>query len=285
MKKFVLRVLAAMMVAAMMVPAMGTASVALAAEEPVALNINERVFVSGEAPADNADGSITFSGQKSMKCSFALPETLAAGNSVTVNVKLQFDSAEDAGVRFYLIANGTDVNIATEIATLANESLGTVVEKTFTLTASADATELLFASSGWGVNIDNVTIYEITLGEKPVAEQTVTEQPKEETPAVEITGDEYVVKSGDTLGAIARACGLTVKDLADANNIENADFIAKGTKLVIPAIDTTKRHIVVAGDTLSEIAKKYGCTLAELVTANGIENADFIKVDQLIVLP
>jgi len=256
----------------------------------VALNIAERVFVSGDAPADNADGSITFSGQTTMKSSFALPETLATGDSIKVNVTLKFDSEADAGVRFYLIANGVDVNTAAEIQAIATENIGNKIEKTFTLTAAADSTELLLASSSYGVYIDNVTVYDITLGDKPVveepkAEEPKTEEPKEEKPAIEVTGDEYVIQAGDTLREIAKACGLTVKDLVDANNIENPNLIRKGAKLIIPTVDASKRHVVVKGDTLSEIAKTYGYSVADLVKANNIENANLIHVGQLIVLP
>ena len=131
--------------------------------------------------------------------------------------------------------------------------------------------------------------------EAPKAEEPApTEAPKAEEPAptapapVEtpvITGNEYVVKSGDTLGAIAQACNLTVAELVAANNIENADVIAAGAKLVIPEIDTAKRHVVVFGDTLGAIAKTYGCAVADLVAANNIANADVIAVGQVIVLP
>ncbi len=247
------------------------------------VNLAERVFVSGLAPADNADGSITFSGRTSMKASFALPEVLAAGESVTVNVSVKFDSAEDNGIRFYLIANGTDVNTASGIEAIANENTGAVVEKTFKLTAASDSTELLLASSAYGTYIDNVTVLDITLGDKPLVEEP-KEEPKNDKP-IEVTGDEYVVQAGDTLSEIAQACGLAVKELAEANNIANPDLIRKGAKLVIPTVDTATRHIVKSGDTLSQIAKKYGYTVAELVTANNIANADLIQIGQLIVLP
>jgi len=249
--------------------------VAGAADGFVALNINERPFISGLAPADNADGSVTFSGGTSMKASFMLPETLAAGESITVNVKLQFNSADDKAVRFYLIANAIDANIATDIQTITNENTGSVVEKTFVLTAASDATELLFASSSYGTYIKDVTIYDITLGDKPA-----------KTPAAPVvTGDEYVVQAGDTLREIAKAAGVTVEELATANGIENINLIRKGVKLVIPAVDKATRHVVVAGDTLVEIAKAYGVTVADLVAANGIENPDLIVVGQAIVLP
>ncbi len=240
----------------------------------VALDLSSRVFLSGASPVDNADGSITFSGQATMKSSFALPETLVAGDSVNVNVKMKFDSEADAGVRFYLIANGVDSNLATEIQAVAAENIGSEIEKSFVLTAASDSTEILFASSSYGVNIDNVTLYEITLGEKPVAE----------TP-IEITGNEYVIQAGDTLGKIAVAAGLSVKEIADANNIENADMIFAGATLVLPTVDASKRHIVVEGDTLGKLAATYGCTVDALVSANAIENADLIYVGQLIVLP
>ena len=248
------------------------------AADLVALNINERPFISGLAPTDNADGSVTFSGGTSMKASFMLPETLAAGESITVNVKLQFNSADDKAVRFYLIANASDVNVAAEIQTIENENTGNVIEKTFVMTAASDATELLFASSSYGTYIKDVTIYDITLGEKPAAPTAPAATP-------EITGDEYVVAAGDTLRAIAKAAGVTVEELAAANGIENTDLIRKGAKLVIPAADTTARHVVVAGDTLSSIADAYGVTVADLVKANALENPDLIVVGQAILLP
>ena len=314
MKKYVRRAMAAALAVAMMVLSMGNLSVAQAAEEAVALNISERVFLSGSGPVDNADGSITFQGQDTMKCSFALPNTLPTGESIKVNVRYKFNSDVDTAIRFYLIANAIDSNIATEIQIIPNEGTGVEMEKSFTMTAAADSTELLFASSSYGVNIDNVTIYEIYLGDKPAeepkaeeptveeptveeptveeptveeptVEEPTVEEPTVEEPTVEVTAGEYVVKSGDTLGKIAAAYGLTVKELADANNIANADLIRTGAKLTIPTVDTAKRHVVVSGDTLGKIAKKYGYTVAALVDANGIENADLIKVGQLIVFP
>ena len=55
MKKFVLRVLAVLMVAAMMVPSMGNVTTALA-DEAVTLDLTQKGLIVGEAPTDNADG-------------------------------------------------------------------------------------------------------------------------------------------------------------------------------------------------------------------------------------
>lgn len=48
----------------------------------------------------------------------------------------------------------------------------------------------------------------------------------------------YTVRSGDTLGAIARDHGSTVEALATANNIRNPDLIQPGDRLLIPAAST-----------------------------------------------
>ncbi|WP_143808015.1 LysM peptidoglycan-binding domain-containing protein, partial [Oenococcus oeni] len=39
---------------------------------------------------------------------------------------------------------------------------------------------------------------------------------------------------------------------------------------------------VVSGDTLSEIASKYGTTVAKLVSLNGLKNANYIYVGQTL---
>lgn len=42
---------------------------------------------------------------------------------------------------------------------------------------------------------------------------------------------------------------------------------------------------VIKGDTLSKIARKYGVTVAEIVNANNIKNANLIFVNQLLIIP
>lgn len=57
----------------------------------------------------------------------------------------------------------------------------------------------------------------------------------EELP-VEITGTRtiYIVQRGDTLGEIAERFGVSLADLARANNIDNINIIEVGDELVIP---------------------------------------------------
>ena len=44
-------------------------------------------------------------------------------------------------------------------------------------------------------------------------------------------------------------------------------------------------HIVVAGETLGQLAQRYGTTVAELMTLNGLDNADLVQVGQSLQVP
>ena len=63
----------------------------------------------------------------------------------------------------------------------------------------------------------------------------------------------YTVKSGDSLGKIARANGVSESSLAQANGITDRNKIKIGQVLNIPgapAPAVTKTYTVVSGDTL-----------------------------------
>ncbi|MBO5351974.1 MAG: LysM peptidoglycan-binding domain-containing protein [Lachnospiraceae bacterium] len=106
------------------------------------------------------------------------------------------------------------------------------------------------------------------------------EEPAQEVPA--ITESQYTVAAGNTLGAIAKAAGVTVKELVAANDIENADVISIGLVVNIPEVKKEGRYIVKAGDTLKSIAEANGCTVADLVALNGIENPDVIVEGEVL---
>lgn len=67
-----------------------------------------------------------------------------------------------------------------------------------------------------------------------VAELT-DEVEDEDTPLTAPDGGEiYVVRSGDTLGAIASRYGVTVRAIMDANGLTNPDTLSLGQELIIP---------------------------------------------------
>lgn len=44
-------------------------------------------------------------------------------------------------------------------------------------------------------------------------------------------------------------------------------------------------HVVSAGETLTQIANRYGVTVRQIVDANGIENANSIRIGQQLIIP
>jgi|GEM_PF-882418 len=115
----------------------------------------------------------------------------------------------------------------------------------------------------------------------------------------------YTVQRGDTLNAIARRYGLTVKDLLEANDIADASRIFPDQKLIIPGYSLPKPepepeaelppppiedsehfiYTIASGDTLSAISKRYGITLRELIEANNIEDPNLIRAGQKLIIP
>ncbi len=105
---------------------------------------------------------------------------------------------------------------------------------------------------------------------------------------VVLASADYVVESGDTLGDIASAHGVSVSDLAVANDISNPDLIRVGQVLVIPGSQGGGGgvvHVVAHGDTLADIAAHFGTTVAALIAANQLANPDLIRIGQELNLP
>ncbi len=138
--------------------------------------------------------------------------------------------------------------------------------------------------------------------------ETVAQESTEGPKTAEDMVFRYEIQRGDTLNAIARRYGLTVKELVEANDITDPNRIFPGQKIIIPGymvpkpkpapepepqpapsppIEPGDRFIytVVSGDTLSSIAKRYGITLRELIEANDIQNPNLIRVGQKLAIP
>jgi N-acetylmuramoyl-L-alanine amidase len=97
------------------------------------------------------------------------------------------------------------------------------------------------------------------------------------------------VKAGDTLSAIAAKFGTTYQELAKINGIADPNKIYPGQVLKLKGKATTAStakkdviYTVKSGDTLSEIARKYGTTISELAKINGIANPNKIYTGQKI---
>ena len=112
---------------------------------------------------------------------------------------------------------------------------------------------------------------------------------------------EYRVQSGDTLLRIGFKFGVTPSVIQSYNNISNPNLIRVGQLLKIPTSaagspaqeaasepepepePTTYR--VRSGDSLWGIARRFGVSSSALAELNGINNANFIRIGQLLTIP
>lgn|GEM_PF-2038125 len=93
----------------------------------------------------------------------------------------------------------------------------------------------------------------------------------------------YTVKRGDTLSGIAIQHKATVAKLQALNGIKNANLIYAGQKLKISgsaAVESTKYVTVRRGDTVSELAEKYGSSTAKIKSWNHLDSQYTICVGQ-----
>lgn len=89
----------------------------------------------------------------------------------------------------------------------------------------------------------------------------------------------YVVQYGDTLSKIAQEYGTTVATLASINNIQNVNLIYVGQIIKIPSSSYDMSHrlyVVKRGDTLWEISRRFGVSIARIVMLNRIANPNLI---------
>ncbi len=101
----------------------------------------------------------------------------------------------------------------------------------------------------------------------------------------------YTVEEGDTLSSIAASLGVSEVELAEQNDIDDPNYISVGQTLRIgeggPAVaaPSGRTHTVAAGETLSWVAGFYDIGLEALLSANGIENPDYLYEGQVLELP
>jgi LysM repeat protein len=107
-------------------------------------------------------------------------------------------------------------------------------------------------------------------------------------------GQVHVVQRGETLYSIALRYGTSVSALVQANGLANANVIYVGQRLVIPGSGGSSGggsagsggvHVVQRGETLYSIALRYGTSVAALVQANGLPNANYIYAGQRLTIP
>ena len=110
---------------------------------------------------------------------------------------------------------------------------------------------------------------------------------------------DYIVKNGDTLLLIAQKYNASIEGIAELNKIDSPDMICEGQVLKIPLScvplkpddempdnnnEGRLEYTVKSGDTLWQIAKKYGVSVAYLININRLTETDCIYPEQIIVI-
>ncbi len=119
-------------------------------------------------------------------------------------------------------------------------------------------------------------------------------------------GGRYTIVSGDTISAIAARFGVSTDSVLSANGLSRSSIIYPGQAIAIPsasaplAIQTVadvtpapasapapsgSSYTIVAGDTISAIAARFGVTTADILSANGMGSSTIIYSGRTLVIP
>ncbi len=105
-------------------------------------------------------------------------------------------------------------------------------------------------------------------------------------------GESYTIKRGETLWELAKRFGTTTSAIRRANNLSTGEQVVAGQSITIPgrsrstkSADGSFWYTIRRGDTLTDIAAKYGLGLRQLLASNGNIDPHNIRVGQRIRVP
>lgn len=103
--------------------------------------------------------------------------------------------------------------------------------------------------------------------------------------------ERHRVSDGETVSALAVRYDSSVRSIIDANGLNSRAVIIVGQTLTIPTDSATKAtkaagsHTVAAGDTVWDLARRYGTTVSAIIAANGLDSRAIIRDGQRLTIP
>lgn len=142
------------------------------------------------------------------------------------------------------------------------------------------------------IKYNNLSSNILTIGQKLKIPNKNTESEFEDDLII------YIVKVGDTLYSIAKKYGMTVDKLIEINNLKSS-ILVPGQPLKIILVESNEipfgascygegytepayiTHVVVRGDNLYEIAKKYGVSVESIKKLNNLDS-NLLNIGQIL---
>jgi murein DD-endopeptidase MepM/ murein hydrolase activator NlpD len=135
----------------------------------------------------------------------------------------------------------------------------------------------------------------------PIKRKKIYAEESYDTGSMEAVNGRVTVGPGMTLYSIAKTNGLTVQEIADANNMVEPYMVMTGQTLRIPSagaeiasdepVVKTKKskrgltHTVEEGETLYSLGRKYGVSPFVIADANGMTAREGLAIGQKIRIP
>lgn len=211
--------------------------------------------------------------------------TIAASHDTTVRALVQANGIANPN----LIAAGETLTIpggegaASTYTVRSGDTLADI--------AARHGTTVSVLARANGISNPNLIVIGKTL--TVLGDATASPVPKA-TPASggkQLPGQRHTVRSGETISGIAARYGISAKDLSAWNGLVDGKLYATA-RLVLYNPGTLPSggggggvHTVAPGETLSEIAGRYGVSSSTLASTNGISDPRRLQVGQKLTIP
>nr|WP_223299833.1 LysM peptidoglycan-binding domain-containing M23 family metallopeptidase [Meiothermus taiwanensis] len=96
----------------------------------------------------------------------------------------------------------------------------------------------------------------------------------------------YIVRNGDTVQSIARRFDLTILGLVSANpGLQSLDRLDVGSTLYIPTGEPGLLLQLKKGETIHDLAQRFGLSVTEVAKANGLDSPTDVRAGDMVLLP